>query len=122
MLSGKVILRVNLLDNAQKTLLVEPTTTVQDVIRIMADKLGFANPADDCLNCSLHEVKDGVTSKSQMASQEEVSVAHLRCHSRTCLAWWLRGRPHPGEVSGARRLLGASQSLTQYRPVFQLDG
>lgn len=28
-LAGKVIVRVNLLDNSQKTLLVEPTTTVQ---------------------------------------------------------------------------------------------
>uniref|UniRef100_A0A7S1CBC4 WW domain-containing protein n=1 Tax=Bicosoecida sp. CB-2014 TaxID=1486930 RepID=A0A7S1CBC4_9STRA len=71
-LSGKVIVRVNLLDNSQKTLLVEPTTTVQDVIRTMADKVGFANPADDCLNFSLHEVKDGVTIERALPGGAEV--------------------------------------------------
>ena len=55
---NQVVLKVYLLDNSYKTILVELTSTVQDVVRIMADKLGFANPADDCLNFSLHECKD----------------------------------------------------------------
>lgn len=35
---------------------------VQDVVRTMAEKIGFRNPADDCLCFSLHECRDGVTS------------------------------------------------------------
>lgn len=71
-LAGKVIVRVNLLDNSQKTLLVEPTTTVQDVVRIMAEKVGLSNPADDCLNYSLHECKDGVTIERALPGSTEV--------------------------------------------------
>mmetsp|Transcript_169178 Transcript_169178/g.411310 ORF Transcript_169178/g.411310 Transcript_169178/m.411310 type:complete len:425 (-) Transcript_169178:53-1327(-) len=71
-LSGKVIVRVNLLDNSQKTLLVEPTTTVQDIVNIMADKIDFANKEDDALNCSLHEVKDGVTIERALPGGSEV--------------------------------------------------
>jgi hypothetical protein len=35
---------------------------LQDVVRTMAEKIGFRNPADDCLCFSLHECRDGVTS------------------------------------------------------------
>lgn len=74
---GKVVLKVYMLDNSSKTLLVEPSCTVQvrafhycsyiltcheqTAVRIMADKLGFTNAADDSLCFGLHLCMDGVT-------------------------------------------------------------
>jgi hypothetical protein len=89
-LNGKVVLRVYTLDNSMKTLLIEPTSTVhvrtdggvrssilpgclntaaiyppivQDVCRMMAEKIGFADPEDDSLAFSLNECLDGFTSE-----------------------------------------------------------
>lgn len=77
---GKVVLQVYMLDNSSKTLLIEPSCTaqvpcallnilhqflirrLQTAVRIMAEKLGFRNPADDSLCFGLHLCKDGVTS------------------------------------------------------------
>jgi hypothetical protein len=69
---GKVVLRVYLLDNSFKTLLVEPASTVEDVVASMAEKLGFANPDDDSLCFSLHECRDGVTIERALQSKMEV--------------------------------------------------
>jgi hypothetical protein len=62
--SGQIVCPVHLLDNSMKTLLIDPTATVQDVSLQMAEKLNFIDPADDSLCFSLHECRDGVTSKS----------------------------------------------------------
>lgn len=71
-LNGKMVLQVYLLDNSYKTLLIEPTQTVQEVCRSMAEKIGFADPEDDSLCFSLNECLDGVTIGRSLAGDKEV--------------------------------------------------
>lgn len=61
--NGQIVCPVHLLDNSMKTLLIDPTASVQDVCLQMAEKLSFIDPVDDSLCFSLHECRDGVTSK-----------------------------------------------------------
>ena len=80
---GKIVCKIWLLDNSYKTVLVEPTSTVQvsvvasasegamldtlvsqDVCLMMAEKLAFIDPMDDSLCFSLHECQDEVTSET----------------------------------------------------------
>ena len=61
-LNGQIVVQIYQLDNSYKTLLIDPTSTVQDVCRSMADKIGFDDPEDDSLCFSLNECLDGVTS------------------------------------------------------------
>lgn len=64
---------------------------------MMADKLNFANPADDCLCFSLHECLDGVTSARGAGL---LGAAARRGRDTVCartwqlvVRWTRRGRP-----------------------------
>ena len=39
---------------------------LQNVVRMMSEKVGLRDPAEDGLNFSLHECRDGVTSESSV--------------------------------------------------------
>lgn len=71
-LNGRVVLPVSLLDNSTRTLLIEPTQTVQEVCRSMAEKIGFSDPEDDSLCFSLNECLDGVTIGRALPGDKEV--------------------------------------------------
>ena len=71
-LNGKIVLQVYMLDNSYKTLLIEPTSTVHDVCREMAGKIGFADPEDDALCFSLNECADGVTIQRALGPEREI--------------------------------------------------
>lgn len=71
-LNGKIVLQVYLLDNSYKTLLIEPTSTVSDVCRAMAEKIGFSDPEDDSLCFSLSECLDGATIGRALPPEKEV--------------------------------------------------
>jgi talin len=58
---GKTLIRVYLLDNSMKTMLVEDSATVEGVVATMAAKVGILNPAEYAPCFSLHECRDGVT-------------------------------------------------------------
>jgi len=72
LLNGKVVLQVFLLDNSYKTLLIEPSATVGDVCRAMAEKIGFADAEEDCLSFGLCECVDGVTIQRALPPEREV--------------------------------------------------
>ena len=60
MLGDKIVLKVYMLDNSSKTLLITSTATAEEVTASMAEKLGFAN-VDDAGFFALFEALDGGT-------------------------------------------------------------
>lgn len=65
-LNNKLVARINLLDNSQTVLLVDPTATVEAVLRLAVAKVELPSPDDMALNFSLHECLDGVTISRQL--------------------------------------------------------
>jgi hypothetical protein len=75
-LDGKIVLQAHLLDNSYKTVLVEPSSTVHDVCRKLAEQIGFSDPDDDSLCFALCETHDGgaVIQRPLPQDREVVSV------------------------------------------------
>lgn len=68
----KPLVRVYLLDNSMKSLLVEDTSTALDVATLVCEKIGIEKP-EDVVHCfGLCECKDGVTIERPLPDASEV--------------------------------------------------
>lgn len=71
-IAGKNVVKVHLLDNSMKTLLVDDDATAGSVVREMAEKLGIRN-VDAVAPClSLHECADHVTIEAPLGDDVPV--------------------------------------------------
>jgi hypothetical protein len=75
-LGGKTVLHIHLLDNSFKTLLIDESTTADDVVLTMAEKVGVADPAKFASAFGLFESKDGVLVGRPLAGAESVLAVH----------------------------------------------
>lgn len=71
-LNNKLVARINLLDNSQTVLLVDPTSTVENVLLAAVSKLELPTPDDMALNFSLHQCLDGVTISRQLDAKQKL--------------------------------------------------
>ena len=76
--AGKVVLKVYLLDNASKTLLVDERTSAEDVLDQMVRKLGFEDSKKAKRYFALYE-SDGIKVGKQIAPTELVLTAQEKC-------------------------------------------
>ena len=60
MLGDKIVLKVHMLDNSSKTLLITATATAEEVTRSMAEKMNFSNPEMSSF-FALFEALDGAS-------------------------------------------------------------
>lgn len=72
-IGGQIAIKVYLLDNSMKTLLVDLTATVYDICTYMADKCGITSISPILSSCfSLHECIDGVNISKPLPLQVPV--------------------------------------------------
>lgn len=60
-LNNKLVVRVYKLDNSKTVVLVDPTSTIEHVLKTTIEKLGIPSPDEMLMNFSLHSCLDGVT-------------------------------------------------------------
>mmetsp|Transcript_21795 Transcript_21795/g.70167 ORF Transcript_21795/g.70167 Transcript_21795/m.70167 type:complete len:412 (-) Transcript_21795:62-1297(-) len=71
-LQGKSVVRVYMLDNSTKTLILEPTTTAKEVSQTLAEKIGLRDSKSSAQFFALFESKNGVTVNRPLADDESV--------------------------------------------------